>query len=192
MNFIKADLTTEQDCIRVRDTILKVDGKLNNVVTSIGGWTTNGPLNTVSQPDFEKTLRALTLPHFLVYKTFAKYLSENPNSTYTFINGGSAELKVFDPKASMLPIGASAVHGMFTSACSEFRTNKNLCIMQLRLFMWIRKEADAKFLAKKSELEVGHDYAGKFVPYMIVKRKSDIYRVQTRSLGNQLYDQISK
>jgi hypothetical protein len=192
LNFIEADLAIEQDCIRVRDTILKVDGKLNNVVTSIGGWTTNGPLSTVSQIDYEKTLRSLTLAHFLVYKTFAKYLSENPNSTYTFVNSGSAELKQFDPRASMIPIGASAVHGMFTSACSEFSRNKNLCLMQLRLFMWIRKEADAKFAAKKSELEVGHDYAGKFVPYMIVKRKSDIYRAQTRSLGNQLYEQLSK
>jgi hypothetical protein len=93
---------------------------------------------------------------------------------------------VFDPRASMLPISTGAQYGMFTSASSEFNRNKNLSVMELRIFTWVRRELDAKFEQKKSELELGHDFVGKFVPKLMLKAKSDIYRVASRTGANQL------
>lgn len=99
-------------------------------------------------------------------------------------------MKAFDPKASMLPIGAGHVYGMYTSAISEFRTNKNLSIIELRLFFWIRRQLDSKFNPKTSQSEVGHDYVGKFVPKLIARNKSEIYKIQSRSVGDQLFEKL--
>lgn len=97
---------------------------------------------------------------------------------------------MFDPKASMLPISAGHVYGMYTSAVSEQRGNKNLSLIELRLFFWIRRQLDAKFDPKKSQMEVGHDYVGKFVPKIILRNKSELYKIQTRSVGDQLYEKL--
>jgi hypothetical protein len=92
-----------------------------------------------------------------------------------------------DPKASLLPPSAAAIYGLYISAMSEFKGNKNLSLMELRLFFWIRKALDSKFDAKKSQMEVGHDYVGKFLPRMILKNKSEIYKITNRAAGDQLF-----
>jgi hypothetical protein len=134
----------------------------------------------------------MTLPHFVCYKTFSKLLSERPNSTYTFISGGSGDVKFFDPNASILPPSKGLVYGLYISACSEYRNNKNLALIQFRIYTWIRKELDAKFLAKNAQFEVGHDYVGKFVPKLILKNKSDLYKITTRNVGDQLWKTLSQ
>jgi hypothetical protein len=47
-----------------------------------------------------------------------------------------------------------------------------------------------KFDQKKSQLEVGHDWVGKFVPKLITKGKSEVYKVTTRSVGDQLFNTL--
>lgn len=190
LSFYKADLTNEAETARVRDEIVKKEGQINHVVVSVGGWRTDGLLSSLSTEKYLKGVTDLTLPHFVCYKTFAPLLAKQPKSTYTFITGGSGEAKFFDPKASMLPVGAGALYGMFTSAVSEYKANKNVSFIELRLFFWIRRQLDSKFDPKKSQLEVGHDYVGKFVPKLILKGKSDIYKIQTRSIGDQLFQKL--
>ena len=85
LSLVKADISNESECVALRDEILKKDGKINHVVASIGGWRTNGNLSTLTPEVFQKELTDLTLPHFVCFKTFAKYLSENPQSSYTFV-----------------------------------------------------------------------------------------------------------
>ena len=46
LGLIKADVSKENECVQVRDEILKKDGKLNHVIASIGGWRTNGKVDT--------------------------------------------------------------------------------------------------------------------------------------------------
>jgi NAD(P)-dependent dehydrogenase (short-subunit alcohol dehydrogenase family) len=190
LSFYKADLNKEENVLRLKEDILKREGALNHVIASIGGWRTDGNLSTLNLDQYKKAVDDMTVPHFNCYKAFVPHLSAQAKSTYTFITGGSGEAKAFDPKASILPIAASHVYGMYTSAVSEHQRNKNLALIQLRLFFWIRKELDSKFDAKKSELEVGHDFVGKFVPKLIVKQKSEIYKIQTRSIGNALYEKL--
>jgi len=189
---VTVDLNSEYEVTKLRERIIKTDGKLNHVITSIGGWRLNGPLSTVTVEDYKKTLEYLTLPHFIVYRTFAKHLastsSPQAKNSYTFITGGSIEAKFFEPKASLIPIKACSIHGMYISALSEYR--QSLCIMEYRVFTWVRKEADAKFAAKKSELECGHDYIGQFVPYFLLKNKSELYKLQTRSKGDEMLKQL--
>lgn len=57
-----------------------------------GGWWMKGKLSDQSLDEFNTVMKSAVSSHFIVYKTFAKLLAQNPNSTYTFINGGSAEL----------------------------------------------------------------------------------------------------
>ena len=190
LKLVKADLANEKEIADVRDEILRKEGKINHVVASIGGWRTDGKLSTVTVDQYVKGSHDMTVPHFVCYKTFAKLLSEKPNSTYTFIAGGSGDVKYFDPRASLLPINKSAIYGMYISACSEFKGNNNLALIQLRLYFWIRRCADSKFDPKKSQFEVGHDYVGKFLPKLILKNKSEIYKVQTRSVGDQLFNTL--
>lgn len=190
LGFVKADLANENECERMRDEILNRDKQLNHVVASIGGWRTNGPLSQVKLADYKATLDYLTLPHFVVYKTFVKHLSQTPKSTYTLVTGGSGDVKFFDPNASLLPIGAGQLYGFYTSAMSEMRTNKNLSLIQYRVYTWVRKQADKELEAKKAQLELGHDYVGKFVPKLILKHKSEIYKLPTRSQGDKLFESL--
>lgn len=186
----KVNLCNESETQQLREEILRKEGKLNNVVVSVGGWRTDGKLSTVSVDNYETALRDMTLPHFVCYKTFTKLLSEQPKSSYVFITGGSGEAKFFDPRASMLPVAASTVYGLYRSAFTEYKDNKNMSLIELRLFMWIRKALDSKFDQKKSQLEVGHDWVGRLVPKLILKGKSDVYKVTTRSVGDQLFNTI--
>lgn len=186
-----ADLANETDCLRLKDKILSTDGQLNHLVASMGGWRADGPLSTLTVENYLNGMKELTLPHFVVYRTFSKLLSETPNSSYIFITGGSGEAKFFDPKASLLPIKASAMYGMYVSACSEYKGNKNMALNELRLFFWIRRKPDSSFDPKKSQFEVGHDYVGKFIPKIILRHKSEVLKVQTRSVGDELFKKLS-
>jgi len=89
-----------------------------------------------------------------------------------------------------LPPSAAAIYGLYISAMSEFKGNKNLSLMELRLYFWIRKALDSKFDPKKSQMEVGHDYVGKFLPKMILKNKSEIYKITNRAVGDQLFEKF--
>lgn len=190
LSVFKADLNREEDCLRLKEEILRKDGQINHVVASIGGWRTDGKLSTVSAVNFQIGLKDLLLPHFNCYKTFSKILSETPKSTYTFITGGTGEAKFVDPTASLLPISAAATYGMRTAAVSEYKNSKNLAIIELRLFFWIRKKLDSNFDPKKSQSEVGHDYVGKFLPKLILKHKADVYKIQSRNIGDELYQKL--
>lgn len=112
------------------------------------------------------------------------------NKWYTKQTGGSGEARAFDPKASMLPVGSGHVYGMYTSGVSEFRSNKNLALIELRLFFWIRRQLDSKFDPKTSQMEVGHDYVGKFLPKIILKNKTELYKIQTRAIGDKLFEKL--
>ena len=191
LRFFQGVVSTEEDCSRLKDEILKLDGKINHVVSSVGGWWEEGTLTETSLAEYKKIIDDATLSHFVVFKTFGKILSETPNSTYTFISGGSGEATHFLPKASLVPIMSSTVYGIYTAASSEFKDNPNLAVMQFRLFLWIRAKEDSNFDAKTSDFEVGHDYIGKFMPKMIAKHKSEIYRVRNRTQGDELYQQLT-
>jgi hypothetical protein len=56
--------------------------------------------------------------------------------------------------------------------------------MELRIFTWVRREPDSKF--EQNAIELGNDFVGKFVPKLILKNKSDIYKLPSRSIATQL------
>ena len=87
----KVNLCNESETQQLREEILRKEGKLNNVVVSVGGWRTDGKLSTVSVDNYETALRDMTLPHFVCYKTFTKLLKtltnvKNLYKTLTNIN----------------------------------------------------------------------------------------------------------
>ena len=90
----------------------------------------------------------------------------------------------------MKPISASHVYGLYRSAFSELRDNKNLSLIELRLFMWIRRCLDNKFDPKKSQFEVGNDWVGRLATKIISKGKSEVYKVPTRPVGDQLFNSL--
>ena len=109
-------------------------------------------------------MRERSLSHLIVYRTFAKYLSQTPGSTYTFINGGSVD----DEIATMLPSGASTmvtsaslVHGLYQAGVSEFKNNENLAVLQLRIYFMISRETDSTYNNKSNG--AGSDYIGRFI-----------------------------
>lgn len=190
LNLLKADLSNEIDCRRLKDTILKEHGQLNHVIASIGGWRTDGPLSTLTVSEYKKAMEDMTLPHFVVYRTFADVLTQTPNSTYIFVTGGSCDAPRFDPKASMLPPSAGLGYGLYTAAISEHARSKNLKVIQLRPYFWVRRENDAVFEQKKAQMEVGTDYVAKFVPKIILRNKSEIYKLTNRSQADALFTSI--
>lgn len=132
--------------------------------------------------------------HFVVYKTFAKILSAEPKSTFTFITGGSGEEcekgRVFLADASLIPVASSSVYGLYDGAFSEFNNHPNLKISQLRIFLWVRPKSDSNFDASVSQSEAGNDFVGRFIPRIIEKHRNGIFRVKTRSEANLEFDKI--
>jgi hypothetical protein len=122
--------------------------------------------------------------HFIVYKTFAKSLAEQPGSTYTFISGGSGEEcekgKLWLADASLINPSSSADYGLYHSAFAEFYEHKKLKINQLRIFCWIRPVPDSTFDSSKPSLELGNDVPGGMVVKMAEKHRSGIYKVLNR------------
>ena len=91
----KLDLNSEQEVKHLRDDIINKEGKINHVIVSVGGWRTDGKLSTVSVDTYEKAVRDMTLPHFVCYKTFSGYLSQQPKSSYMMITSGSGKALLF-------------------------------------------------------------------------------------------------
>ena len=56
--------------------------------------------------------------------------------------------------------------------------------------MWVRRTLDSQFDPKKSQFEVGHDWIGKFMPKIILKNKSDTYKLTTRLASDELYSKF--
>jgi hypothetical protein len=134
LTLLKADLSNEIDCIRLKDAILKEHGQSDHVVTSIGGWRTDGPLSNLTVSEYQKPLQEMTLPHFAVHRTF--------------VTGGSCDAARFDPKASMLPPSAGLGYGLYTAAFSAHARSKNLKVIQLRPYFWVRRDHDTVFVKK--------------------------------------------
>ena len=126
----------------------------------------------------------LVTSHFIVYKTFAKSLAQQPGSTYTFISGGSGEEsekgKLWLADASLVNPSSSAVYGLYHSAFAEFYEHPNLKINQLRIFCWIRPVPDSTFDSSKPNIELGNDFPGGMVVKMAEKHRSGIYKVVNR------------
>ena len=83
----KVNLCNEAETQKLREEVLRKEGKLDHVVVSVGGWRQDGKLSAVSVDNYETAIREMTLPHFVCYRTFSKLLSETPKSSYTFITG---------------------------------------------------------------------------------------------------------
>ena len=192
LRFYKSDLGSEQDFDGLKAEILKKDGKLNHVVSCFGGWQEHGPLSTLSLKDYKAAVDYYTVPHFLMYKTFAKILSETPKSTFTSIQGGGADLDVFfSPTASILPIIGRTIVGQICSGRTEFQNNDNIHFIQYRIGVWVRREADEKFKAENKSMEVGNDYIAKFLPKMIQANKHETYRLNSREEGDKLFNSFN-
>ena len=190
LRFYKSDLATEEDFERLRNEILKKDAKINHVVSCFGGWQEHGLMSTVKLKDFKEAMDYYVNPHFLMYTTFAKILSETPKSTFTSIQGGGAEAEIFFvPKASIFPIVGRALAGIMVSAKTEFKDNPNIRFIEYRISTWVRKEADEKF--KTEDFEVGHDYVAKFLPKMILKHETACYRLKTRREADKAFESLN-
>ena len=191
LRFYKSDLATEEDFEGLRSEILNKDAQVHHVVSCFGGWQEHGLLSTVKLKDFRTGIDYFVNPHFLMYTTFAKLLSETPKSTFTCIQGGGAEAEIFFvPEACIFPIIGRALAGMMVSAKTEFKDNPNIRFIEYRISTWVRKEADEKFKAENKSFEVGHDYVARFLPKMILKHETACYRLKTRQEADQLFQSL--
>jgi NAD(P)-dependent dehydrogenase (short-subunit alcohol dehydrogenase family) len=193
LSLAKYDVSQESECIKLRDEILTQDKKINHVFSSLGGWWMKGYLSDQSVDEYMTVHRDMVLGHFIVYKTFAKVLAEQPGSTYTFITGGSGELnengEIFEPKASLISCVSPGVYGLFYAANAEFDKNPNLRISELRIFIWVKPVKDAD-LENKTDTLVGNDFIGKFAVKITAGHKRGTIRVKTRFLADAVYKDL--
>lgn len=164
------------------------------MVSSLGSWWQKGVLSDQSLEEFNDVITNAISSHFVVYKTFAKILAANPGSTYTFITGGSGEMgengHVFLKDASLIPLISHGVYGLYEAAYAEFEGHENLKISQLRIFIWVRPKADSNFDANTSQMEVGNDFIGRFMPKIIAKHKSGMFKVKSRQQADAEFENI--
>lgn len=79
---------------------------LNAVVASLGGtWKGNLPLTQVSMEDWQKYLFTNLTTHFVCARTFLPLLTQQKESSYTFLGGFAAEQAV--PNYSLVSIPAA-------------------------------------------------------------------------------------
>lgn len=160
-----------------------------------GGWWQKGVLSDQSIEEYNSVIADMVTSHFFVYKTFAKELAKQPGSTYTFISGGSGEMCeqddfTFYPDASLIPLGSAGVYGLYNGAKSEFKDHANLRISQLRISVWVRRQADSSFDPTKASHEVGTDFIGRFIVKIAENHRGGLLRVKSRGEGEIEYKKI--
>lgn len=103
-----------------------------------------------------------------------------------FVSGGSGEDSerddyAFVPDASLINVGSATVYGLYNAAKSEFFKHPNLKISQLRIFIWVRKQADSTFEPDKATHEVGNDFVGRFAVKIAENHRGGLIRLRTRA-----------
>lgn len=180
-----AATSSEDEVIRIREEILKQEGKINHVVSSLGGWWQKGTLSHQSLDEYRKIIDDSATSHFIVYKTFSKILSETPNSTYTFITGTIGEKGL--PDTSLITIGSSVVYGIYQAARGEHKKSPNLAVNEVRYGLLIKNIPDKDVDPAESAMTVGNEWAAKFVTKAISKHQHTYYRIVSRQQGDELY-----
>ena len=188
----KVNSGSVEESTKLREEILAVDGHINHVVSSMGGWQEHGVLSDVSVEAFKAAIDDMSIPHFVCYNTFAKTLAQTPGSTYTFITGGSAQdNRSFPAKyatASMLAPTTALLYGLYSSAECENRENPNLEVNQVRIHFFIRPKMDSDFDTNNSEFEVGKDFIGRFFPKIMTVKRGGLTVLENRSQANASFE----
>ena len=183
----QASVSNENECLELKNAIFKKDSKINHVVASLGSWWNKGCLSEQSVDEFEKVFVENTKIHFLVYKTFAKCLNDQPNSTYTFISGALGEGCETMPETSLLSVSAAALFGLYLAAYSEYLHSPNLNVNEVRYATMIRDKLDKMIDQTENDYEVGKDWAAKFVTKVILEHKTGSHRIYGRKQGDQFF-----
>eukprot|EP01080_Neovahlkampfia_damariscottae_P009137 gene9137-1226_t len=161
---IQADIGNEKDILKVKEYVLKIASEnkvdFKHVVSSVGHWIQQS-VSKVELSEFNEAIHTLVGAHFLVFKTFFPLLQNVENSSYTFVTGGTAE-KVFDVKASIMSVGASALRGLVVAAKAEGSKSP---IRVNEFYLWLMvvpfDKVEKKF--QNSHFDIGTDLVNRFI-----------------------------
>ncbi|XP_063053745.1 uncharacterized protein si:dkey-238o13.4 [Engraulis encrasicolus] len=99
---------TEEGAEEAKAALLKLVGKVTDVVTSLGfSWWQGGPPHTQTVKELNWVIETLLLSTFSSWKAFFPLVKEDSDCTYTFITGGAGE-KVLMPGTGFLTVGAAS------------------------------------------------------------------------------------
>jgi 3-oxoacyl-[acyl-carrier protein] reductase len=104
----------------IRDEIFNRFGQLDAIVASLGRhWKENLPLVEVPIETWRQYMEDNITSHFIVARTFLPVLAKQSGTSYTFINGNSADL--FIPNYSPLGVSSAAQLKMMQTAAGELK-----------------------------------------------------------------------
>ena len=161
---IQVDIGDEKEILKLKDFVLKIalENKIEfkHVISSIGNWIQQS-ITTITFSEFNKAMHTLVGAHFITFQTFFPLLKDVEGSSYTFVTGGTAE-KVFDVKASIMSVGASALRGLIVSAKAEAEKSK-LRVNEYYLWLFVVPFDKVEKKFQNSHFDIGTDLVNRFV-----------------------------
>lgn len=99
---------TEDGAEEAKQALLKLVGKVTDVVSSLGfSWWQGGPPHTQTVKELHWVIDTLLLSTFTSWKAFFPLVRDDSDCTYTFITGGAGE-KILMPGTGFLTVGAAS------------------------------------------------------------------------------------
>lgn len=108
-----ADVSDPKSVAKLGEDVRAKHGKLDHVVTCVGGWWQKGPILQFAdlESSYEEMLseyKSHVLSHYLLAKVFMPLLKESPQSSFTFITGAAGEAPLYGD-ASMITAQVGAL-----------------------------------------------------------------------------------
>jgi hypothetical protein len=180
----QTNISDETSCIKLKEDILRKEGRVDHCIASIGSFWSKGTLSTQTVDEFKTVFGDVLVPHFNIYKTFSVELDKLPKSSYSFISGALGEICML-PKSSLITVYQSGVYGLYQAAIGEHKNKKNFKINEIRFYQWIRNRPDKDFDPVKSQMEVGNDWTANIVAKILKDHKGGLHKIMNRKKGDE-------
>ncbi|KAJ3331879.1 Outer membrane efflux protein [Blyttiomyces sp. JEL0837] len=160
----------------------KFNGKLDHVVCSSGPWWNTPPLHQMDVETYRKALASNVDAHFLMWRYIGPLVVNQPNSSFTFINGRAASL----PQVGFTSFLAHSVEGLAAVVNNQ---TKSLPVRTNELMINVRVESDKDFEEKKmtatESLSKSSAFGDIFPAIAVSNVKSQTINVETMTQWNE-------
>lgn len=129
---LEGDVSSDETAAKLRDSILQHFGRLDGVVSSLGGPEADAPMRILDTST--ATLRKAFDSNFFTHVTTARALVQamNPGGVYVGINGGLADFVV--PGRGALSMTQSALRSLYRVLAEEAQVPDKVSVRLLELY----------------------------------------------------------
>lgn len=138
---VEADIGSPEGAARVRDLVERDHGRLDHLVTSLGGAWTGGPVRELDLDGFRAALREYCETHFVAMRALLPAMEHGDSrdgASYTIVSGVAGE-QLFDLAWGPVSVGAAALFGLGMVTRAEY-ADAAVRVNELRVGMRVLRQ----------------------------------------------------